>query len=494
VRRPVRLALVPTSLPRSSPIEQHVDPAGILAFLDALDARPDIEMHSIMLVRHGHVVAEGWWRPYSAERPHRLYSLSKSFTSTAAAFAAAEGLLDLDDTVVSHFPEFEADITDPGSRSMRIRHIAAMASGHEQETVDRALALDPHEPVRGFLLIPPDRPPGSVFAYNQPCTYTLGSIIQREAGMPLTRYLRPRLFDPLGIGLVGWHTIPPGREQGYTGFHARTEDIAKLGQLYLQRGRWDGSQLISEKWVAQATSRQIDNANQPNPDWRQGYGFQFWMSRHGYRGDGAFGQFCVILPEQDAVVVTTASTRDMQAMLDAMWAHLLPALGQSAADVGSQEQLVGSQEQLASRLGGLELAAYQADEEPADWEPWLREPFRLASAEDNPQTQPTLTSIGVQRTGAGLQVTLNETDNALSLGVGTRGWTVSTPADTFGKSIPVAAAGGWSDHKTLRLEVIFLETPHRMDILCSLDDHCATAAWRLPPLGHFHLHDLRNPI
>jgi CubicO group peptidase (beta-lactamase class C family) len=123
---------------RSSPIAQQVDPAGVLAFLDALDARPDIEMHSIMLVRHGHVVAEGWWRPYSADRPHRLYSLSKSFTSTAAAFAAAEGLLDLDDSVVSHFPEFEADITDPGSRSMRIRQIAAMASGHDQQTLGQA--------------------------------------------------------------------------------------------------------------------------------------------------------------------------------------------------------------------------------------------------------------------------------------------------------------------------------------------------------------------
>src|SRR5436305_4629622 len=223
---------MPSSLPRSTPADQRVDPAAILSFLDTVGERPDIEMHSMLLVRHGQVVAEGWWAPYSADRPQLLYSLSKSFTSTAAAFAAAEGLLDLDDTVVSHFPEFEADITDPGSRSMRIRHIAAMASGHEQETVDRALALDPHEPVRGFLLIPPDRPPGSVFAYNQPCTYTLGSIIQRQAGMPLTRYLRPRLFDPLGIGLVGWHTMPPGREQGYTGFHARTEDIAKLGQLY----------------------------------------------------------------------------------------------------------------------------------------------------------------------------------------------------------------------------------------------------------------------
>jgi CubicO group peptidase (beta-lactamase class C family) len=485
--RSSRLALVPRSLPRSSPVEQHVDPAGILAFLDALDARPDIEMHSIMLVRHGHVVAEGWWRPYSAERPHLLYSLSKSFTSTAAAFAAAEGLLDLDDTVVSHFPEFDADITDPGSRSMRIRHIAAMASGHEQETLGRALALDSHEPVRGFLLIPPDRLPGTVFAYNQPCTYTLASIIQRKAGMPLTRYLRPRLFDPLGIGEVGWHTFPPGREQGYTGLHARTEDVAKLGQLYLQCGRWDGSQLIAEDWVAQATSKRIDNSTESNPDWRQGYGFQFWMSRHGYRGDGAFGQFCVILPEQDAVIVTTASTLDMQAVLDAMWVHLLPALGQSAPDLGAQEQL-------SARLGGLELTAYQADEKPTDWEPWLAEPFRVVSAADDPQARLALTSIRLLRTGAGWQVTLNEVDNALSLAVGTHGWTVSTPVDAFGNVISVAAAGGWSDQKTLRLEVIFLDTPHRMDILCSLDDRCASAAWRLPPLGGFHLQELRNPI
>jgi CubicO group peptidase (beta-lactamase class C family) len=478
---------VPPSLPRSSPGEQQVDPAGVLAFLDALDARPDIEMHSVMLVRHGRVVAEGWWRPYSADRPHLLYSLSKSFAATAAAFAAAEGLLGLDDTVVSHFPEFEADITDPGSRSMRIRHIAAMASGHAQETRDRAFALDPHEPVRGFLLIPPDRPPGAIFAYNQPCTYALASIVQRHAGLPLTRYLRPRLFDPLGIGQVGWHTFA-GREQGYTGLHARTEDVAKLGQLYLQRGRWDGWQLISEAWVAQATSKQIDTVDQQaNPDWRQGYGFQFWLSRHGYRGDGAYGQFCVVLPDQDAVVVTTAATLDMQAILDAMWAHLLPALGRPDPDAGAQDEL-------ASRLGGLELAAYQADPEPAEWEPWLAEPFTVASAESGPETGPALTSIRVHRAGSGLRVTLHEADNALSCAVGTRGWTVSTPADSFGKGIPVATAGGWSDRTTLRLEVVFLDTPHRLDIVCSLDDRCARAAWRVPPLGAVHLQDLRNPI
>src|SRR6202012_4809259 len=305
---------MPTSLPRSTPADQRVDPAAILSFLDALDERPDIEMHSLMVVRHGQVVAEGWWAPYTADRPQLLYSLSKSFTSTAAAFAQAEGLLDLDDTVLSHFPEFAADITDPRSRSMKIRHVASMASGHTRETLPEALARDPDELVRGFLLIPPDRDPGTVFAYNQPCTYTLASIIQRNAGMPLTRYLRPRLFDPLGIGHVGWQTFPPGREQGFRGLHARTEDIAKLGLLYLQQGRWEGAQLIPREWVTEATSVQVSNAENDSPDWQQGYGFQFWMSRHGYRGDGAFGQFCVILPEHDAVIGTTDYTLDLQAM------------------------------------------------------------------------------------------------------------------------------------------------------------------------------------
>src|SRR5580658_3819443 len=140
---------MPSSLPRSAPADQGVDPAAILGFLDALDAHPGIEMHSLMVVRHGRVVAEGWWAPYSAERPHLLYSLSKSFTSTAAAFAQAEGLLQLDDTVISHFAEFAAEITDPRSRSVKVRHIASMAAGHTREMLPEALERDPQEPVRG---------------------------------------------------------------------------------------------------------------------------------------------------------------------------------------------------------------------------------------------------------------------------------------------------------------------------------------------------------
>ena len=489
-----------SSLPRSAPEDQRVDPAAILRFLDAVQDHPGVEMHSLMVVRHGHVVAEGWWAPYSAERPQLLYSLSKSFTATAAAFAQAEGLLDLDDTVVSHFGEFAADITDPRSRSVQIRHVASMASGHTREMLDEALARDPAEPVRGFLLIPPDREPGTAFAYSQPCTYTLASIIQRNAGLPLTRYLRPRLFDPLGIGHVGWQAFPPGREQGFSGLHARTEDIAKLGQLYLQRGRWGGVQLIPEQWVAEATSKQVGNPDGENPDWQQGYGFQFWMARHGYRGDGAFGQFCVILPEHDTVVVTTAYTLEMQAVLDARWAHLLPGLGATApADASAHNQL-------EARLARLALPACQAHLAPSGWARWTGKEFTVTTGADGAteafvaleslgggQIQPTVSSVAVAPGADGMQISLIERDNSLTFPVGAGDWATSAPADGHGDTIPVAASGGWLDDRTFRAEVIFLETPHRMDITCSLAGRRAEAVWRHPPLSRNSLQDLHCP-
>src|SRR5215207_8428701 len=321
-----------SALSHNSPESQGVEPAGIMAFLDRLDAAPDIEMHSLMIIRHGQIVAEGWWSPYAPEQVHLLYSLSKSFTSTAAAFAVAEGLLDLEATVLSYFPEHDREITDPRSRSILVRHVAAMASGHLEETINRALALDQLEPVRGFLLIPPDREPGTVFAYNQPCTYSLAAIVQRLTGQTLIEYLRPRLFDPLGIGQAGWQQDAAGRDLGYTGLHATTDAIARLGLLYLQNGVWNGQRLLSEEWITEVTRVQVETPNEPNPDWRRGYGFQFWKSRYGYRGDGAYGQFCLVLPEQDAVITTTAGTENMQGILDAVWADLVPAMTAATVD------------------------------------------------------------------------------------------------------------------------------------------------------------------
>jgi CubicO group peptidase (beta-lactamase class C family) len=469
------LAGVSTELPRSAPADQHVDPRAVLAFVDAVDADPEVELHSLMVVRRGHVVAEGWWAPHTPDRTRLLYSLSKSFTSTALGFALQEGLVTLDDTVVSHFPEFEADITDPRSRSVTLRHLASMASGHDREMMHEAVTRDPQEPVRGFLLVPPDKEPGSIFAYSQPCTYALGSVIQRAAGMPLTGYLRPRLFDPLGIGEVGWLTWPPGREQGFSGLFARTEDVAKLGQLYLQRGRWGDLQLILAGYVDQATSRQIDTAaREGGPDWRQGYGFQFWMCRHGYRGDGALGQFCVVLPEHDAVVAMTAGTENMQAVLDHLWHHLLPGFATGRPDAGAQRIL-------ADRLAGLRLSPCVGRPGPPRWADWTDGSFAVApGAEGLPAA--SLSAVELHSGTNGLEVTIAEPGNALTFPVGATDWRVSAPRDAFGDAIPVAASGGWLDDRTVRVELIFLESPHRMDIACALPTRIAEAVWRHEPL------------
>jgi hypothetical protein len=436
------------------------------------------------------VVAEGWWSPYAPEQTHLLYSLSKSFTSTAAAFAVAEGLLDLDATVLSYFPELDREITDPRSRSMLVRHVAAMASGHLEETADRALALDPLEPVRGFLLIPPDREPGTVFAYNQPCTYSLAAIVQRLTGQTLTAYLRPRLFDPLGIGRVGWQQYPAGRDIGYSGLHATTDAIARLGLLYLQGGVWNGRRLLSEEWVAEATRRQIESPNEPNPDWRQGYGFQFWMSQHGYRGDGAYGQFCLVLPEQDAVIATTAATENMQGILDAVWMHLVPAMPAEPAKTLQPSPVT---EQLVARLGDLRLPAFEAKPAPgSSMSAWADASFLPAGGRC--EAQPTLTGVQLHQDHEHWQLTLVEDAVAFSAAVGTDGWHTNL-LETYPRStsVPSAVSGGWTDEDTFGAEVIFLETPHRLELSCSLATRTFQANWRTVPLRAGRLFELRMP-
>jgi CubicO group peptidase (beta-lactamase class C family) len=464
---------------------QGVDPAAVLAFVDAVDTDPAVEQHSLMVLRHGHVVAEGWWAPHTAERTRLLYSLSKSFTSTALAFALSEGLVDLDDTAVSYFPEFTDQIIDPRSRSITLRHLASMASGHDRDMLDDAVARDPDEPVRGFLLVPPDQAPGSVFAYSQPCAYTLAAVIQRKAGKRLSEYLRPRLFDPLGIGEVGWQCWPPGRELGFSGLFARTEDVAKLGLLYLQSGRWGDDQLVPEPYVKDATSRQIDTSRQDNVDWQQGYGYQFWMARHGYRGDGAFGQFCLVLPEQRAVVAMTGGTEAMQTVLDHVWEQLLPGLGSATPDEGAQPDL-------EERLHGLHLRARQAHPSPARWADWTAAPFPVKSAKD-PAAGAVLTSVAVGRADDHLEVTFFEPDNSLTFAVASGQWLVSEPRDANGDVVPVAASGGWLDDRNLLVEVIFLESPHRMDFVCSLPARTADASWRGTPLDRGRLQTLHRP-
>ena len=309
-------------LPRSAPESQGVSSEHILRFIQTADQRID-SMHSFMMLRHGKVVAEAWWAPESADKPHVLWSLSKSFTSTAIGFAVSEGLLDIDDPVAKFFPESLPDNPSKELLAMRVRDLLTMSTGHENEPKVR----DKTDWIREFLAHPIRYEPGSRFVYNTPATFMQSAIVQKITGQTTLEYLKPRLFEPLGIETPKWDTNPQGITLGGYGLFLRTEEIAKFGQLLLQKGKWNGRQLIPEDWVDLATSKQVSNGTNPDSDWNQGYGFQFWRCRHNvFRGDGKDGQFCVVMPDLDVVVVMTANNTKLQDQLSIVWDELLPGI------------------------------------------------------------------------------------------------------------------------------------------------------------------------
>ncbi len=535
-------------LPRSTPAAEGVDAAGVLALVDALGAEPGVEPHGLMLLRHGRVVAEGWWAPYTPHRPQLVYSLSKSFTSAAAGLAYGDGLLDLDAPVLRYFPELDAEITDPRARAIRVRHVASMASGHLSDTVERALAVDRGNLVRGFLSLPVDREPGTVFAYNQPATYTLGTIVQRVTGKTLTRYLRARLFEPLGIADAFWRQFPQGHDLAFSGLHTTVDAIARLGQLHLAGGVWEGRRLLPAEWVAEATRPHVATAG-PEPDlgsdWARGYGFQCWMSRHGYRGDGAYGQYMIVLPEQDAVLALTSDTEAMQRVLDLVWQHLLPAFGSApeagaGAEAGASGAGAAADRELAERLGGLALPPGEAagTGPGPDWPDEAHftragaGPDDGADAEagraffaagDSPLDQPKLTAARVVRGADGAwTLTLTEDGRPLDLRFGGARWTVDADGDSEGDADhgaddgavagahagagagagpdaggtprpPTAVSAGWTDQDTLVADVIFLETPHHLLVTCSRRTGTFTVRWRTRPLHLGRLASYRAP-
>ena len=481
-----------SDLPTSTPSAEGVAAAGVLAFLDDLQTAEGIEPHGLLVLRHGRVVVAGWWAPYTSGRRHLLYSLSKTFTATAAGLAVADGLLDLDETVVGCFPELDARITDPRSRSMLVRHLATMSTGHLADMWEPVVHAGGEEPVAAFLDLAPERDPGTVFAYNQPASYTLAAIVQRRTGQTLVEYLRPRLLDPLGIGPVAWQQHPAGRDLGFSGLHATTDAVARLGQLYLQGGRWQGRQLLPEGWVQQASRPHVATPAQDGADWQQGYGFQLWTSRHGYRGDGAYGQFCLVLPEQDAVVAITGGSADMQRVLDAVWQHLIPAMADDARTSSDDDG------QLAGRLAALSLPSLPGRPGPETPQRWHGAVFTPAAGVR--RDQPSLHSVRVEEDGDGWSVVLEDGGEATRARRGQDAWT------TTDAGVPMAVSGGWLDDGTLRLALVLLETPHRLLLTCRLHDDgnnstsgpssgdgTFEARWATEPLHGGPLHAMRAP-
>ena len=446
-------------LTRSTPEHEGISSTAILSFVQAADTGVDA-MNSFMLVRHGKVVAEGWWTPYDARTQHVLYSLSKSFTSTAVGLAIAEGKMSLDDAVLKYFPDEAPTQPSANLRAMRVRDLIRMNTGHVTEPsiitpADSSMrdATWAHR----FLMHPVQFKPGTHFLYNSGATYMLSAIVQKVTGQTVREYLTPRLFVPLGIESPTWVSSPQGINAGGYGLSVRTEDIAKLGQLYLQRGKWSGKQLIPAAWVDEATSRQTSNGSSPTSDWDQGYGYQFWRSRHDtYRGDGAFGQYMMVIPQYDAVVAITSGVRDMQSVMNLVWDKLLPAFTASSLpeNAVARRALEAKLASLSVRMPAGRPVSSLAARVNGKW-------FELPDNERGMRA----VSLDLTPSAPALLVRTAAGETRTPIGIGK--WTSSKSAfnnriDQMLSVLPgpaVAASGAWTADSVFTVKLVAPETP-----------------------------------
>lgn len=269
------------------------------------------DVHSFEIIHNGEVKVRIAPSPYSFEYKQQLYSLSKSFSSTAIGFLVDDGVIDINDRVIDIFPDKCPEDISENLSKMCLRHLLSMNTGH-----GRCLLNDirrEKDTVKAFLSFEPEFDPGTHFCYNNAATFMLSEIVKKYTGMTMYDFLGQRLFKPLGIEGTHWNTFADGNSQGAVGLHASTDDVAKLGLLYLNKGVYNGERILSENWVETATKVWSDNSANGTTDWIAGYGFQFWKNaREGFRGDGAFGQLSMVFPSKGMVFASEVYSDDMQ--------------------------------------------------------------------------------------------------------------------------------------------------------------------------------------
>ncbi|MBP5570049.1 MAG: serine hydrolase [Prevotella sp.] len=319
--------------------------AAVDSFVEATKNRPappdSIQLHSIMIVKQGKVLLERWFNGESAEKPHVMHSVSKTFTATAIGLAINEGKLNLTDKVVSFFPDQLPADSSEYLNDMTIRDLLTMTCGHDEEPSVNKDSVNKVDWVTGFLAWPVKHKPGEYYLYNSLGTYMLSAILQKVTGEKLIDYLDKRLFQPLHIQRPEWEESPQGINCGGWGLHLKTEDMAKMGQLFLQKGEWNGKQIVPAEWLKEMSSYQVPSApagtrfediekaglSKDNNEWVQGYGYQMWVCRHNaFRADGYAGQYIFVFPDRDAVLVLTTSSSLYQPYIDLIWEYLLPVL------------------------------------------------------------------------------------------------------------------------------------------------------------------------
>lgn len=471
----------PASAVPTATLEEHGIPSeAVIEFLDAA-ADAAIDLHSVQILRHGHQVAAGWWAPYRPDDLVLKYSLSKSVTSTCVGIAAAAGLLDVDDPARVFFPDEVSAGAGPRARALTVRHLLSMATGHETDTIG---LIDPADPVRSFFSIEPDGPPGRLFTYNNGATMLLSAIVTEVTGQRLLDLAGARLLGPWGTAAAHWDRIGP-YDAGFSGLHVDTDTIARLGLTYLNAGTFAGRRLLPGWWVREASAVQVPNAGRgATVDWQQGYGFQFWRSTHGYRGDGAYGQFCLVLPDQEVVLVTTGAIAEMQPVLDRIWRILVPSFADGPLPASPA---AGA---LADRLAAAALplgAAGPGDHHPAG--SWSLRP--------SGEPAETLGIRSMRLAGAGEAWTLTLDEDR-----GPAGGVAVPVASRWSRSeVPVgdrvlrlAGAGSWTGPEHFVAQVVLINTPHRFLARCDVAGGRAESWWHTAPLSRHRLSDWALPV
>lgn len=298
---------MPHILPEATPESRGLPARAVLRLLERLESA-GLDPHALLIARHGHVLFRGAWRPWSVQQPALVYSVSKTFTAIAIGLLEADGVIDLESPVDRYLDE-------PNPHRLTVRHLLTMNTGHSRE---QALAL-PFS-LTALLQTPPSHTPGEHFAYNSPASYALSAIVTAVSGRSLTDLLGERLFAPLGIGPRWWKPLD-GIDEGFSGLHLDVDDLARIGITLAADGAFDGRQVIPRSFIEAATmpwsdTRESDDAE---GDWTLGYGYQLWRSRHGFRLDGAYGQFSLVVPESGVVVAYQGATTRTQETLDAIW-------------------------------------------------------------------------------------------------------------------------------------------------------------------------------
>jgi hypothetical protein len=366
---------------------------------------------------------------------------------------------------VPHFADMAPAQVDPELAQMTIRHLLTMSTGHTTDSIDAMRQRSDGQWTRSFLEGDVPNAPGTNFLYNSGAAYMLGSLVQRVTGSTVEEYLRPRLFEPLGITEEIWGQSQEGVNLTDGGLSVRTEDLAKFGQLYLQGGVWNGEQLLPAGWAEEATARQVSTGNDDN-NWGYGYGYQFWRSQVGYRADGSLGQFVFVLPEQDIVLAITSGTNDTNGVMNIVWQNLPAIMGD-----GSTDEDPAGLAALRERLAGLGLAL------PAG------EPSSPLAADVSGRRNVVAGTNGLGMTARSLDVsgaspvlTIEDADGAHALTVGAGQWArqrtgyrkrINELFDT--REQGVAIAGAWSAENTFVARIVFNETPYTMTTTLSFE-------------------------